>query len=60
MGWVVLAVLVVLIGLLVRATNKRARGSSVKDGPISRNSSANYDNVQNQASSQEFRGNGGI
>ena len=60
MGWVVLAVLVVLVGLLVRATNKRSRGSSIKDGPISRNSSANYDNVQNQASSQEFRGNGGI
>ncbi len=60
MGWVILAVFVVLVGLLIRATNKRSRGSSIKDGPISRNNSANYDNVQNQSRSQEFRGDGSI
>jgi hypothetical protein len=56
MGWVVFAVFVVLAGLMARAVSKRSRGSSIKDGPISRNTSANYDNVQAQANGEQFRG----
>jgi hypothetical protein len=60
MGWMVLAVLVVLVGLMIRAVRKRSRGSSINDGPISRDTSTNYDNVQQQSYGQQFRGDGGI
>jgi hypothetical protein len=60
MGWVVLAVLIVLVGLMIRAVRKRSRGGSIKDGPISRDASTNYDNVQQQSNSQQFRGGSGL
>jgi hypothetical protein len=56
MGWVVLGVVVVLVVLLFRAARKRSGAGSIKNGPISRDRSTNYDNVQNQANGQQFRG----
>jgi hypothetical protein len=60
MGWVVLAGFVVPVGLMLRAIRKRSKGASIKDGPISRNTSVNYDHVQQQAHGEQFRGGGGI
>jgi hypothetical protein len=57
-GWVILGVFVVPIGLMIRAVSKRSRGASIKDGPISRDGNTNYDNVQQQANGEQFRGGG--
>jgi hypothetical protein len=57
MGWVILGVFVVLVVLLMWKVRKRTAGASIRNGPISRDASTNYDNVQNQSSSQQFRGN---
>jgi hypothetical protein len=57
MGWVVLGVIVLLVVLLFWKARKRG-AASINNGPISRDGSTNYDNVQNQANSQQFRDGG--
>jgi hypothetical protein len=58
MGWVVLGVIVLLVVLLFWKARKRSGAASINNGPISRDGSTNYDNVQNQANSQQFRDGG--
>jgi hypothetical protein len=53
MGWVVLGVIVVSVVLFVWKNRKR-RMSSIDAGPISRDTSTNYDAVQRGAEGQQF------